>query len=139
MRLQDEFPVPIRKTEDDIIQRWTRCAEGEPNERFRGDLGALVQIFAEAAKCREPWKQALKGWNMIVSETVQEWQAEALERGRGEGKIEGLLLALEIKFGIEGLRYGQELQNRPNHDWLDNLQQVIRGSQTIEELRKKVG
>ena len=100
------LPLMQGGAEDDIIQRWIRCAETEPNERFRGDLGALVQIFAEAAKCRDPWKQALKGWNMIVSETVQEWQAEALERGRGEGKIEGKMEG-KMEGKIEGRVEGE--------------------------------
>ena len=43
---------------------------------------------------------------MIVSETVQEWQAEALERGRGEGKIEGKIEG-RVEGKIEGKMEGK--------------------------------
>jgi flagellar biosynthesis/type III secretory pathway protein FliH len=35
------------------------------------------------------WKQALEGWDVIVSQQVLEWQAEALQRGLAEGEAKG--------------------------------------------------
>jgi hypothetical protein len=48
-------------------------------------------VFSEAAGCHAAWKQALKEWNMVQSQQVLEWQAEA--------RAEALLEALEARFG----------------------------------------
>jgi hypothetical protein len=82
-----------------IIQEWVRLASAEPDGRRRADYGGLALVFAEAVGCREAWKQALKEWNMIQSQQVLEWQAEAQVKGRAEGRAEALLDMLEAKFG----------------------------------------
>jgi hypothetical protein len=55
------------------------------------DFAGLALAFAEAAGCHAAWKQTLKEWNMIQSQQVLEWQAEA--------RAEGTLDVLEAKFG----------------------------------------
>jgi hypothetical protein len=36
------------------------------------------------------WKEALKEWNMLRPQQVDEWQAEAEKRGKDAGRKEGL-------------------------------------------------
>jgi hypothetical protein len=82
-----------------IIQEWVRLASAEPDGRRRADYGGLALVFAEAAGCREAWKHALREWNMIQSQQVLEWQAEARVEGEVKGQGEALLTVLEAKFG----------------------------------------
>src|SRR5262245_15785054 len=79
----------------DIIQKWKELASAEPDDHSRAEYGGLAIVFAEAAKRKPLWKEALKEWNMILSETVQEWKAE----GRAEDRAEALLEMLGIRFG----------------------------------------
>jgi hypothetical protein len=100
--------VPLMQNggEDAIIQRWLALASAEPDAGRRADLG-LARVLAQAAGRQDVWKQALRGWNVIESEAVREWQAEARAEGKAEGKVEGkaegraeaLLEFLEARFG----------------------------------------
>ena len=77
-----------------IIKRWIELALLEPDERRRGEYGGLALVFAEAADRKAIWKEALKEWNVKVSQTVLEWQAEA----RAENQAESILLLLNERF-----------------------------------------
>jgi hypothetical protein len=59
----------------------------------------LALVLAEAAGCAPAWRQALKGWNMIESKVVREWQDEAEAKGTVKGRVQTLLKQLEEKFG----------------------------------------
>ena len=89
--------IPLMQGGSDpgIIQRWIIQASAEPDSRRRGDYGGLALVFAEAARCADVWKQALRGWNVVQSQQVLEWQAQA----RVEAKIESLVQILESKYG----------------------------------------
>jgi hypothetical protein len=78
--------------EQGIINDWLSRATAEPDSRRRSDYGGLALVFAEAAKRHEVWKKALEGWNVTESMQVKEWQAQALLRGRNEGREEGELI-----------------------------------------------
>jgi hypothetical protein len=84
------------------ITEWLRLAAVDTDAGRRSDWGGLALVFAEAAGCEEVWKQALKGWNVIASKQVQEWQAQAKTEGKREGKTEGkaesIIELLEFKF-----------------------------------------
>ncbi len=82
-------------SESAIIERWKELAGQETDARRRADYGGLVLVFAEAAGCRDVWKAALKEWNVVQSQQVLEWQAEA----HIKGKAETLLEMLEARFG----------------------------------------
>ena len=56
--------------------------------------GGLALVFAEAAGRRDVWKKALAGWNMVESQQVLEWQAEA----KVAQQIKSLLELLTIRF-----------------------------------------
>jgi hypothetical protein len=82
-----------------IMAEWVRLASAETDARRRADFGGLALVFAEAGGCRAAWKQTLKEWNMIQSQQVLEWQAEARAEARAEERAEALLDVLETKFG----------------------------------------
>jgi hypothetical protein len=85
--------VPLMQggTEPAIVDEWKRVGLLAP-EPLRPSLAAGAVVFAELTKCRSLWKAALKEWNMLRSEQVDEWQAEAEKRGEKRGKDEGLVL-----------------------------------------------
>jgi hypothetical protein len=58
----------------------------------------MALVFAELAGCAEVWKRALKGWNMIQSQQIREWQEEARLETRLETTRQVLLRALELRF-----------------------------------------
>lgn len=62
-----------------------------------------MTLFAEATKCAALWQDGLKGWNVMESEVVKEWTAQARKEGelRGElrGKVEMLVVTLTHRFG----------------------------------------
>lgn len=59
------------------MEKWKRLALAEPDRRRRADYGGLALVFAELASRRQMWKLALEGWNVVESQQVLEWQAEA--------------------------------------------------------------
>jgi hypothetical protein len=85
-----------------IIERWKELASAEPDERRRGEYGGLALVFAEAAGHSSSWNAALKEWNVKLSQTVLQWQAEARAEGRAEGRAENqadsILLLLTERF-----------------------------------------
>jgi hypothetical protein len=82
-----------------IIEQWKALALAEPDARRRGDYGGLALVFAEAAGCREAWRQELKGWNMEQSAQVLEWISEGETKGELRTQRENLRLLLEHRFG----------------------------------------
>jgi len=82
-----------------IIGHWKALATAEADAERRGDWGGLVLVFADAVGTRALWKRALEGWNVETSQQVLEWQAEALARGKMQGKAEDVVSALRLRFG----------------------------------------
>ena len=76
--------IPLMQGGDNaaIIQQWLSLAAAEANDYRKSLLGSLALIFAGATTGIDLWRQALKGWNMIQSPIVQEWQAEARMKGK---------------------------------------------------------
>ncbi len=92
--------IPLMQGGDDagIIQLWLAQASLEADNRRRGDYGGLALVFAEAAKCADVWKTALKGWNVVQSQQVLEWQAEARAEALVDSTVAHILRLLEIRF-----------------------------------------
>jgi hypothetical protein len=88
--------------EPGIIEAWVRLASAESDSRRRSEHGALALVFAEAAGVRPVWKEALKDWNMVESQQVLEWQAEARAEGEARGRLRAtgaaLIRFLEARF-----------------------------------------
>ncbi|MGH7174422.1 MAG: hypothetical protein ACRELG_29500 [Gemmataceae bacterium] len=67
------------------IEEWKRLADLEPNVQVWLDYAVDVLLFAELSDVWGQWKKALEGWNVRVSQQVQEWQNEAeLKRLRAD-------------------------------------------------------
>jgi hypothetical protein len=97
------IPLMQDGEESGILAQWKRVALAEPDGQNRSDYGALAIVFAEAA-CRDvAWKRALKGWNIMESKQVLEWQAEArkegIVEGKAQGKCESIVDVLSTRFG----------------------------------------
>jgi hypothetical protein len=75
--------------EPGTMRRWREVAELETNPARKADL-ALVVVFAQLTGCRDAWKKALEGFNVLESITVNEWKAEA--------EVRTLIAVLERKF-----------------------------------------
>jgi hypothetical protein len=73
-----------------FIQQWLQLAAADPDARRRSEY-TLARVFAQAAGCFDVWNQALKGWNVVESIAVREWQAQAV--------AELLVNQLTAKFG----------------------------------------
>lgn len=81
-----------------IIGEWKRLAAAEPDEKKRGDYAALTRILARAARRGDVWKAGLEGWNMEVSEFLQEWIAKGEARGLVNARRADLRRILELRF-----------------------------------------
>ena len=82
-----------------IIPGWLRLAEQEADVERRRSL-ALAAVFADAAGSGPLWREAMKGWEDVESQTVIEWTAKARQQGKVEGKADALLQVLEERFGV---------------------------------------
>lgn len=127
------IPLMHGGAESAILAQWLELARAEPDAQRRGDYGGLALVFAEAAKCRPVWKEALKGWNMVESQQVLEWIAEGEVKGRAEGRAEGQ---------AEGRAEGQAelllrlLELRFRTSLSADLVAQIRGTTNAEQLRR---
>jgi flagellar biosynthesis/type III secretory pathway protein FliH len=108
----------------------------------RADWGGLVLVFAEAAGQWSAWKQALEGWNVQTSQQVQEWQAEALQRGRAEGKAEGkaeaVIATLQLRFPKKLPKKLQQLVLQTTDlALLDQWFQTAHAADSLEDFRAR--
>ncbi len=102
------------------------------------DSAIVQQIMRwDMAILREsPWYQ------QILREGEQRGEQRGEERGRREGRREeilsGIELALEIKFGVEGLQLMPEISQISDLDRLKAIQQGIKSVNTLDELRQLI-
>ncbi len=128
---------------EDIIDRWKALGMKEPDRLRRAHYGALALLFAEKAGCLDPWKKAMEGWNVEESVVVNEWIKQGEEKGEKKGEqiglkkgiAETLAVALQLKFGEEGLAFADELAKTQKLETLRLVQQSLLDVQTLDELR----
>jgi hypothetical protein len=134
--------IPLMRGGDEsaIIERWKELALQEPDERRRAEYAGLALVFAEAADRRTVWKEALKEWNVKVSQQVLEWQAEARAQGAADKQAESILRLLNLRFpgGVpadlaEGVRAVRDLGKLDR--WFDAAATVP----SVEEFRRVLG
>ena len=93
----------------------------------------MIQSFGYELIKQEGLEEGLK-------EGFKQGFQEGLERGREEGRREGLLrglaVALDVKFGIEGLKLMPELREIEDLGILEIIEQAIRTVKSPEELRQ---
>jgi hypothetical protein len=80
--------------EPELIQRWRRLAEQEPDPILRASYAALALVFAEKVGREEVWRKELEGFNVQESKIVKEWQ----EQARKVTKREDVLRLLQVRF-----------------------------------------
>jgi hypothetical protein len=71
-------------------------------------------------------------------EFAKEEGFEAGLRAGNEKAVKFLLMALEFRFGEDGIRYGEELKARPLTEWAEKLEANIRSVQTLDELKARM-
>ena len=82
----------------------------------------------------------MQGIEQGIERGREEGLMQGIERGREEGRREGLLrgmaIALELKFGVEGLKLMPEIKEIEDLDILEIIEQAIRTAATPDELRE---
>jgi hypothetical protein len=94
------FWIPLMTGADDpsVLTRWQGQVERVENVRVRGDLVRIALVFAELAGRLIVWSDAIKEWNMIESQLVWEWTADARRESELATRREDLLLTLRARF-----------------------------------------
>jgi hypothetical protein len=94
------FWIPLMRGGDDpaVLARWREQASRVENVRVRADLIRIALVFAELAGRLVAWSNAMKEWNMIESQLVWEWTADARREAEVTTRREDLLLALKERF-----------------------------------------
>lgn len=130
-----------------IIGRWVAVALTETNTRWRAEYGALAVVFAEAANCKDVWKQALKGWQMTESMQVREWQAEALAKGEAIGEAKGeakgraaaVVKVLEARFTSVPQDLADAIRATTDLDTLDHWLPLAAVADSLDSFRLATG
>ncbi|NOX62435.1 MAG: hypothetical protein GXP42_10915 [Chloroflexi bacterium] len=100
----------------------------------------MIESAGYALIKQEGWKEGLeKGREEGFEKGREEGFEKGLEKGRVEGYREGLLMgiavALDVKFGVDGLKLMPELKEIENVAVLEAVEQAIRSARTVDELR----
>jgi hypothetical protein len=77
-----------------VVDEWKRLASEEAQPRQQAVYGALAKVFADLAGRLGVWGTGLEGWNVEISQVVEQWRAE----GRVEALQAKLLRVLEVRF-----------------------------------------
>lgn len=72
----------------------------------------------------------------MYQQIFKEGEQPGEERGRQEEILSGIELALEIKFGAEGLHLMPEISQISDLDRLKAIQQVINNLNTLNQFRQ---
>jgi hypothetical protein len=144
------LPLMQKGGDPAIIRRWLGLARQEADKKKREAL-VLAGVFAEKAGCAVAWREALKGWEVMESQIVKEWTAQARAEGETKGKLEGkregelgglakaLLQMLERRFKkvpadlrsvIEGVKDGDRLTA-----WID----LAFEARSLRKFRERAG
>ena len=101
----------------------------------RRDL--MIQSFGYELIKQEGLEEGLeKGLKEGFKQGFQEGLERGREEGRREGLLRGLAVALDVKFGIEGLKLMPELREIEDLGILEIIEQAIRTVKSPEELRQ---
>jgi predicted transposase YdaD len=137
--------VPILKggAEESTMQRALQILRADEQ---LNQLETVMAFFATFVLDSALVQQIMR-WDMAVlyespwyKQIFREGEQRGEERGRQEGRQEeilsGLELALEIKFGDEGLQLMPEISQIADLDKLKAIQQGIKSVNTLDELRQ---
>lgn len=137
------IPLMSASAGADIIGDWKRLAAKESDARRRSDLAGIALVFAELAGHKVQWQAGLAGWDVMESEIVKAWQAQALKKGEELGRAEGreqgrieegrrsLQLVLEARFGRLPKELERQIASLAN---LRVIDRYLRQAAKIEQL-----
>jgi predicted transposase YdaD len=97
---------------------------------LRRDLFEMVETICIYKFPQLTRKEVETMFNLIEIQDTKVYQ-EAFE----EGKLEGIEMVLDSKFGVEGLRLIPEIRKVKDMDVLETIRVALRSAKTIEELR----
>ncbi|MBG1271937.1 Rpn family recombination-promoting nuclease/putative transposase [Nostoc sp. WHI] len=131
--------VPILKggAEESTVQRALQILRADEQ---LSQLEIVMAFFATFVLDSALVQQIMR-WDMAVlreSPWYQQIFREGEQRGRQEEMLLGIELALEIKFGVEGLQVMPEISQISDLDRLKAIQQVIKSVNTLDELRELI-
>ncbi len=101
------------------------------------ELEPLLAFFARFVLSTALVQQIMR-WDMAVL-VESPWYQEILKQGEALGEVRGLLsgieLALELKFGSEGLQLMPEISQITDIDTLRAIREGLRTMNSLEEIR----
>ncbi len=114
-----------------------RIYESDLTLQTKGDMLTIMTLLAGLVSKELP-KQLLARRRdiMIESAAYTLIKEEGREEGLREGLLEGIALALELKFGAEGLRAIPDLKRIEDLTVLEVLHRALRDVQTMEEFER---
>ncbi len=65
----------------------------------------------------------------------KKWKAEGIEIGRKEGILEAIQLALEIKFGDEGLKIFPQIKEITSIEKLKEIKSALRSADSLNPIK----
>jgi hypothetical protein len=129
-------PLMLGGCKPGIIKEWLRPAALETDDRRRSDYGALVLVFSEKSENPDLWNEALKGWNVVQSTHVLEWQAQARAETRVQERKEMLLEFLVAKFTEVPQDLIDQINAETDPATLKNWVRQVVQAPSIDELRE---
>ncbi|MEH2358889.1 Rpn family recombination-promoting nuclease/putative transposase [Nostoc sp.] len=133
--------VPILKggAEESTVQRALQILRADEQ---LSQLETVMAFFATFVLDSAIVQQIMR-WDMAIlrespwyQQIFREGEQRGEERGRREEILSGIELALEIKFGTEGLQLMPEISQISDLDRLKAIQQGIKSVNTLDELRQ---
>ena len=131
--------VPILKggAEETTIQRALRILRTDENLSELESLMAFLASFVLESRV----VQQIMRWDMAVLEQSP-WYQQILQQGERRGEIRGILssieVALEIKFGNDGLQLLPTISQILDLERLKAIQIALITGTTLDELRKLI-
>jgi predicted transposase YdaD len=128
--------VPVLKGGGDeaIVQQAVQLLRADEQ---LSQLEPLLAFFASFVLSTRLVQQIMR-WDMAVLQELP-WYQEILNKGRIEGRVEELLLGielgLELKFGPEGLQLMPEISQIADVDILRTIREGLRIMNTLDEVR----
>lgn len=101
------------------------------------ELEPLLAFFARFVLSTALVQQIMR-WDMAVL-LESPWYQEILQEGEKRGLLSGIELALELKFGSEGLQLMSKISQISDIDTLRAIREGLRTMNSLEEIRQIYG
>ena len=127
--------VPILKdgAEESIIQQALQKLRADEN---LNQLETVLAFFATFVIDSALVKQIMR-WDMAIL-TESPWYQQILGEGERRGIISGIEVALEIKFGSEGLQLMPQISQITDLEQLKVIQRGVKTVNSLEELQRLI-